>query len=98
MARRDPTPLRSLLPALLGRLAGTGGPAQALGPIWRELVGESIGRQASPLRMDGEHLVISVTSAVWARELSGREAELVARLRERMPALRLSALRFELGG
>lgn len=96
MSRREPIALKSLLPSLLGRLAREGGPVASLAPLWEEVVGESIARQAHPRRMEGTLLIIGVSSAVWARELAGRERELLKSLAERLPSLPLTGLQFEL--
>lgn len=94
MSRREPVSLKSLLPRVLARVAGDGGPIGAIAPLWEEVVGTSIARQARPLKLHEGFLLIGVTSAVWARELSGREAELLRMLREKLPSLRLEGLRF----
>lgn len=81
---RDFSPIKDLLPALLGRLATETGVASGLKPLWSEVVGEAIARHTRPLRLDKGALHVQVTDASWKRELSAREAELVSRLCHRL--------------
>lgn len=80
MGRRDLTSIKELLPSVLGELARNSGNARALGPIWEQVAGKAIARNASPLSFDGDALVISVTSAAWIQELEPREPEIRRRL------------------
>ncbi len=80
VARRDLTSIKELLPSVLGKLARTGGSASALQPVWEQIVGPTIARNASPLRFDQDALLISVASPGWSRELQQREQEIRNRL------------------
>jgi hypothetical protein len=78
-----------------------GGAALALAEItsaWPEAVGESVARQAWPLRLgrDGT-LHVATTSATWAFELDRLSAEIGERLEVVMGAAAPGALRFRVG-
>lgn len=80
VARRELTSIQELLPSALAALARSSGNARHLKPAWDRIVGPIISRHASPLRFEGDALVIEVTNPGWARELSEREPEIRARL------------------
>lgn len=80
MARRDLTSIKELLPSVLAKLARAGESAGALQPVWEQVVGPAIARNATPLLFAGDALVISVTTTGWARELQQREEEIRKRL------------------
>jgi len=84
VARRQMSPIRSLLPSVLASLARETGDARALGALWEEAVGPAIARAARPRALRGSTLVVEVASARWASELEGRERELCERLGERL--------------
>jgi hypothetical protein len=72
--------MRDLLPAVLARLARESGQAERLLPVWAEIVGPQISRNARPRRLEGGALVIEVTAARWAQELGLQQATLCERL------------------
>lgn len=47
---------------------------------WESRVGREIARAAQPHRVDGETLLVNVTSSAWMSELSLRQTELLERL------------------
>ncbi len=47
---------------------------------WNEVVGEQIGKVTKPLRIEGETLVVHVTSAAWRNELVYLRKELIQRI------------------
>ncbi len=47
---------------------------------WEEVVGEQIGKVTRPLRIEGEALLVHVTSAVWRNELVFLKRELIAKV------------------
>lgn len=89
--------MKQLLPAVLGRVARESGSARGLLPIWEEAVGAQISKQARPISLERGLLLVEVPSAVWARDLAQREAELVARLSERLGGGVVTRLAFRLG-
>jgi len=97
VARREFTSLKQLLPAVLGRVARESGSARALLPIWEEAVGAHIAQNARPVSLQNGELLIAVPSAVWARDLAQRQAELVARLSEKLGDGTVKRLAFRLG-
>ncbi len=47
---------------------------------WNEVVGEQIGNVTRPLKIEGETLLVHVTSAVWRNELVFLKRELIAKV------------------
>jgi predicted nucleic acid-binding Zn ribbon protein len=82
--RGDLTSIQELLPSALASLARASGNARHLKPAWDRIVGPIISRQAWPVLLKGDLLVIEVSTRQWARELAERESEIRARL---LPAL-----------
>jgi predicted nucleic acid-binding Zn ribbon protein len=59
---------------------------------WEERLGPEIARAAHPHRVDGDTLIVRVTTSAWLNELSLRQGELMGRLnagRSRSPVRRL---------
>ncbi|WP_323395492.1 DUF721 domain-containing protein [Myxococcus guangdongensis] len=98
MARGEPKSLESLLPRVLGRLAGESGRGHPLAPVWASVVGAHIARHATPRAIEGGTLLVSVTSPEWARTLEPEAASLCARLNERLGADTVKALAFRWEG
>jgi predicted nucleic acid-binding Zn ribbon protein len=83
----------------LARSGGEAVPALAgLTAAWPRAVGETIARQAWPLRLgrDGT-LHVATSSATWAFELDRMSAEIVGRLAAEMGDSAPTALRFRVG-
>lgn len=47
---------------------------------WADRLGPEIARAAHPHRVDGETLIVRVTTSVWLNELSLRQGEILKRL------------------
>jgi predicted nucleic acid-binding Zn ribbon protein len=97
VAPREPSSLKSLLPALLGRLAREGGPASMLQPLWAELVGPVLAAQSRPSALHGKVLVVTASSPLWAGALEAQGRAVVARLSERHPGLGVERLEVRVG-
>lgn len=100
VSKSDLSPLKALLPHVLGSLAKESGRAGHLATVWEDAVGPAIAQNARPYRMEGENgdtLVLTVTSARWAHELGARADELCARLTERLGKDVVKQLVFRLG-
>jgi predicted nucleic acid-binding Zn ribbon protein len=94
MWKHDFAAPRTLWPALLSKL-GPGSMVNALAPLWREAVGETIGRRCTIDRfLDGE-LWVKTSSSSWARELAGREDELLKKLDAQLGSKVVFRLHFE---
>jgi predicted nucleic acid-binding Zn ribbon protein len=98
VARRDFQSLKALLPDVLGRLSRESGRARHLQPLWREAVGEAIARSSTPVALVDGTLVVSVTSAEWARELEHQAPEIVRRLQQHLGKGVVTALRATVAG
>lgn len=79
MASREPTPLASLLPDVLGRLAREGSGAAALGALWPRVQGAIIGAQSRPVALVDGVLQVDVRSATWRATLQAQETVLLDR-------------------
>jgi predicted nucleic acid-binding Zn ribbon protein len=84
MAGKTFSSLKELLPGVLAELARGTGSATRLAPVWDELVGPTIAKNARPLRFEGSTLVLLVTHPSWAGELERQGPELLTRLQERL--------------
>ena len=78
---KAPRRLDSALDSVLDRL----GLAQAVEQHgvfreWEERLGPEIARAAHPHRVDGDTLIVRVTTSAWLNELSLRQGELLRRL------------------
>lgn len=62
---------------------------------WRSIVGHRVAAHTMPTRLDEGTLHVTVSSAIWASELSLLQAPILERLRTVLPAVRL--LRFRVG-
>lgn len=94
MARRDLVPAGELLPKVLAGFARSWGDASALAPVWARAAGPLICRHSKPLSLEGDTLVVGVTSASWAAELRKHEERLRGRLDAIFPGSRISKLIF----
>ena len=78
---RAPRRLDSALDTVLDRLGVTQAVERhAVFREWEERLGPEIARAAHPHRVDGETLVVRVTSSAWLNELSLRQGEILRRL------------------
>lgn len=83
MASGNPTSLKQLLPAVLGRIAKDG-KASALSPVWADVAGPQLAKNAEPCELSDGTLVVKVTGSGWAREVDAQSARLCALLSERL--------------
>ena len=83
----------------LGRLgAPGGGDLAAIVDAWPSLAGETVARNAWPLRLSRDNtLHVATSSSTWAFELGRLGAELLQRLEERLGEAAPAALRFAPG-
>ena len=84
MAQHDFTPARNLLPSLLAKLSRESGTASHLMPVWSEAVGPVSAKHSTPTSLEGRTLFVRVESPRWVAALKGQEAEILARLAERL--------------
>ncbi|TAK59708.1 MAG: DUF721 domain-containing protein [Bacteroidetes bacterium] len=81
MKTSSPKPFSSILETVIQNL-GIGGKlkkAEAMDK-WAEVVGEQIGRVTAPVRIEGETLVVHVTSSAWRNELVFLKKELITKV------------------
>ena len=72
--------MKDLLAQAAGEVAKSTGSAAALAPLWKAAVGDAVARNSRPLTLEYGVLTVEVTSQQWADALTGKEAELRARL------------------
>ena len=83
--RRGERPLRPLSDALGRALRGLSVADSASTSVfarWREVVGDVVADNATPVRLEKKRLVVEVTDPAWATQLRFLEATLLATLRE----------------
>lgn len=97
MARREMSKVADLLPRVLARVAEETGSARQLAPIWEEVAGPAIARSAVPCSWERGTLLLRVPDPGWARELEGRERELLDRLASRLGPDAVKRLVFRVG-
>jgi hypothetical protein len=88
--RRVADLVASALPQLADRLRES-----RLHQHWARLVGPEMARRTQPGRLERGCLTITVDNSPWMHELTLRQAELTARVTERVPEVR--SLRFVVG-
>ena len=84
MAQHQFTPARGLLPRLLARLSRETGRGAHLKPVWEEIVGSIAARHSTPVGLAGKTLFVEVQTPRWAAALEAQEAEIRARLDQRL--------------
>jgi predicted nucleic acid-binding Zn ribbon protein len=78
---KGPRRLDSALDQVLDRLELTEAVERhAVFREWGERLGPEIARAARPYRVDGDTLIVRVTTSAWLNELSLRQGELLKRL------------------
>lgn len=78
---KGPRRLDAALDEVLDRLDLTGAVERhAVFREWEERLGPEIARAAHPHRVDGDTLIVRVTTSAWLNELSLRQGELLRRL------------------
>jgi predicted nucleic acid-binding Zn ribbon protein len=95
MASSFPKPSGDLLGAVLATVSRDTGSATVLGPVWRQVVGETLSAVSHPARWMGTTLVISCATSAWATELGRRRDEFLDRLQFRLGKKTVASLVFE---
>lgn len=95
MATSAPRTSGDLLGRVLASVSRDTGSAAVLTPIWRQVVGETLGGVSSPLRWMGTTLVIGCANQAWASELWRQRTELLGRLQARLGKKTVESLVFE---
>ena len=82
---RDPIPLSEHLNTAIRRI--NMGDTQAVGGLfgrWRELVGDPIADNVTPVRLDDKRLVVEVSEPAWATQFKFLEEQVIHTLREHL--------------
>lgn len=64
---------------------------------WKEIAGPAIYLNARPVRWVRDTLVVAVKHASWMQELAYFKAKLIEKIRETIPDINISDVRFEIG-
>lgn len=98
MKRSSPTRLSALLEKTLARFGlDRRLDDYRIWQAWDEVVGRTISRNAQPVRLDGDRLVVTVRSSTWLQELTLLQGELLSRLNEWMGREVVTELYFVVG-
>jgi predicted nucleic acid-binding Zn ribbon protein len=84
MAQHPFRPARALLPRVLARLSRETGRGAHFRPVWEDVVGTVAARHSTPVSLERGTLVVEVESPRWAAALEGQDAQVRARLDERL--------------
>jgi predicted nucleic acid-binding Zn ribbon protein len=95
--RRAPSPAEKAFRAARSAAAPVT-PLAAVQDAWSEIVGDGISAVAEPVAERGGTVFVACRDAVWAQELDLLQADLIARLRQRLGPLAPGALRFRVEG
>lgn len=95
--RSEPRPLEGPLDSVLDRM-GLGKVVEryAVFREWPDRVGREIARVTEPHRVDGDTLIVKVTSSAWAGELSLRQNEILERVNEGRTKTRVRRILFRI--
>jgi predicted nucleic acid-binding Zn ribbon protein len=63
---------------------------------WPEIVGEAVSRRSQPLAVRKGLLVIAVENSAWMQEIRFHQKELLERVRQRHPKLKVKGIRLVL--
>jgi len=99
---QEPAPLGDTVPAILRGLRQSAGrargPLQQVRDAWPEIVGEGIAVRTRIVAVDQGRIRVEVASAALKHDLATfRRPEILERLKERFPELRLRGLSFRVG-
>lgn len=64
---------------------------------WDNIVGPAVSRNARPSRWQGNQLVITVRHSSWVQELSYLKSNLINMIKEKIPEINITKIRFEVG-
>lgn len=82
---RDPSPLTEHVNTAMRRL--NMGDSSAVGGLfgqWREIVGDPIADNVTPVRLENKHLVVEVVEPAWATQFKFLEQQVLHTLREHL--------------
>ncbi len=61
---------------------------------WKEIVGDTIAKCATPHKMQGNTLVVCAKNASWANELAFMKPQILKKIREKSPDSLIEDIRF----
>lgn len=65
--------------------------------IWDSVVGPTISKQAQPLKMQGQTLLVSAKNSGWAQELTFMKPFILKKINEALPNSGIKDIRFTAG-
>ena len=63
---------------------------------WKSVVGEAIADRSRPLRVRGKTLLVEVRNNIWMNEIQFHRNEIVRKLNEEFPKLKIDEIRLQL--
>ncbi len=63
---------------------------------WPRIVGEAIARRSRPRTVRGTTLIIDVENNVWMNEIRFHQSEIIRKIREEIPKLKIEDIRLKL--
>jgi len=97
VAASEPTPLRALLPDLLGRLGQQAGGVAALTALWARVQGKVIAAHSRPTQLHEGVLQVEIDSPTWRSTLEAQEAVLRQRWNSAVRSAPLRRIDLRLG-
>lgn len=64
---------------------------------WEEIVGKTIAKQTAPKKMQGNSLIVAVSSHAWVQELQFMKPMIIKKILEHSPDSLISDIRFIVG-
>lgn len=61
---------------------------------WDQVVGPKLAQHAQPIQMQGDTLLVSVTSPSWLQELQMMQTQLLEKIRAKMPEGKIGGIKF----
>lgn len=92
-----PEPIGSIIDSFLKRRGLSKKIKQhQLWEIWAELVGQAVAKEAAPLRIQRNMLVVEVTNSAWMQELVFLKPRILAKIKDSLPEAGITDIRFEI--
>jgi hypothetical protein len=88
-------PLSELMGTVLGNVSRDTGSLAALGPVWKQAVGDLAGRHTRPVRIDRGTLVVLCDGPAWRDVLLQEKAAVLQRLKTSLGESTVTGLVFE---
>ncbi|MDY6903617.1 MAG: DUF721 domain-containing protein [Thermodesulfobacteriota bacterium] len=76
-------PIGDLLGSTLEKMfAQAGAPISHIWTIWEDVVGETVARNAQPVSLNGNTLIVHVTSSAWNQQLQFLKSDIIRQINQ----------------